>query len=140
MDNNSGNNSDSGQPSSKRNKSTSNSSVSNVSANCANSGKSSLSSADNHQATLMATSPEVLQTYLGDPDSILPSVWPEEPTLTCNDTDSPSALATRFAACYRKHYEQVISAIGSLNFSSIEGLWRSFWQAEAIPNLSLIHI
>ena len=134
MDNNSGNNSDSGQPSSKRNKSTSNSSVSNVSANCANSGKSSLSSADNHQATLMATSPEVLQTYLGDPDSILPSVWPEEPTLTCNDTDSPSALATRFAACYRKHYEQVISAIGSLNFSSIEGLWRSFWQAEAIPN------
>lgn len=84
---------------------------------------------ENHQATLTATSPELLQSYLGDPKSILANVWPEEP-VPCNDAETPSALATRFAAAYRKHYEQVINAIGNLNFTLIEGLWKSFWQAD----------
>ncbi|RWS27998.1 DNA-binding protein RFX2-like isoform X4, partial [Leptotrombidium deliense] len=117
---------ESGQPATKRSKT--NAPVTSTPA------KSSTSSQVNteatHQATLTATSPEVLQTYLGDPKSILSSVWPEEPTVSNNDTDSPSALATRFAACYRKHYEQVINSIGNLQFNAVEELWHQFWQGE----------
>lgn len=86
-----------------------------------------------HQATLTATSPEILQSYLGDPKSILPNVWPDEPTIPSNtDSDSPSVLATKFAACYRRHYEEIITALGNLQFNVVEGIWMKFWQ----PNLN----
>lgn len=87
---------------------------------------------ENHQSTLAATSPEMLQTYLGDPKSILPNVWPDEPTVPSNsDSDSPSVLATKFAACYRKHYEEIINCLGNLNFNLVEAIWFKFWQPES---------
>lgn len=86
---------------------------------------------ENHQATLAATSPDVLQTHLGDPKAILSSVWPEEPTVpTDQDSDSPGVLATKFAACYRKHYEEIINCLGNLQFSQVEQIWQKFWQPE----------
>ena len=116
---------DSGQPSAKRSKTSgSDGGVESIKDN------NVVTTNDNHQATLTATSPELLQSYLGDPKSILANVWPEEP-IPCNDAETPSALATRFAAAYRKHYELVINAIGNLNFHLIEGLWKAFWQAES---------
>jgi regulatory factor X 1/2/3 len=81
---------------------------------------------------LNVTSPNDLKSYLGDPAAILPSVWPEEPTIPSNDNDSPGALLNRFAFCYRKHYEQVINAIGALQFNLAEQLWTNFWQAKPV--------
>lgn len=97
------------------------------------SGASSNSTTGNesHQSTLAATSPEILQSHLGDPKSILPSVWPDEPTIPLNtDSDSPSILATKFAVCYRKHYEEIINALGNLNFTQVEAIWIRFWQPD----------
>lgn len=86
----------------------------------------------NHQATLTATSPEILQTHLGDPKAILPSVWPDEPTIPNNtDTDAPGVLATKFAACYRKHYEEIINCLGNLQFNQVEQIWFKFWQPDS---------
>lgn len=86
----------------------------------------------NHQSTLSATSPEVLQTHLGDPKSILPNVWPDEPMIpNSTDADSPTVLTTKFAACYRKHYEEIINCLGNLNFNHVEGIWMRFWQPDS---------
>lgn len=81
----------------------------------------------------IAGSNEVLESHLGDPKSILPSVWPDEPIIPSDveDPDAPSILATKFAACYRKHYEEIILALGCLNFNSVELIWRRFWQPSA---------
>lgn len=133
-DSNSLSSTDSGQPPIKKNKSGLNGAGS--TGYTANNGMKNggvVNATDNHQATLAATSPEVLQSYLGDPKSILANVWPDEP-IPSNDSESPSALATRFAAVYRKHYEQIISAIGNLNFNDVEELWRQFWQADHVNN------
>ena len=101
--------------------------------NCNNSNGNN--SNENHQLTLSATSPEILQSHLGDPKCILPSVWPDEPTIPLNtDTDSPSILATKFAACYRKHYEEIINALGALNFTQVECIWMHFWQPDTRNN------
>lgn len=81
------------------------------------------------QTTLNINSIEELKTYLGDPTSLLQSVWPDVPTISSNDSDSPNALLNRFAFCYRKHYEQVINAIGNLQFNQVEQLWTDFWQS-----------
>jgi len=70
-----------------------------------------------------------LKTYLGDPTTLLQSVWPDVPTISSSDSDSPNALLNRFAFCYRKHYEQVINAIGNLQFNQVEQLWIEFWQS-----------
>lgn len=89
---------------------------------------------ENHaqQATLTATSPDVLLTHLGDPQSILPSVWPDEPIIPNNsDTDAPGFLAIKFAACYRKHYEEIINCLGTLQFNQVEAIWQKFWQPES---------
>lgn len=79
--------------------------------------------------TLSAATIEELKIYLGDPTTLLQSVWPEVPTISSNDSDSPNALLNRFAFCYRRHYEQVINAIGSLQFAQVEQLWTEFWQS-----------
>lgn len=39
-------------------------------------------------------------------------------------------MATKFAACYRKHYEEMINALGNLNFCQVEQIWTKFWQPE----------
>lgn len=84
-----------------------------------------------------ATPADVLLCHLGDPKAILPSVWPDEPTIPSNtDSDSPSVLATKFAACYRKHYEEIIHALGNLNFSHVEQVWSKFWQPEPVREKS----
>jgi len=95
-------------------------------------GKSSSTTVpENHQATLAATSPDVLQTHLGDPKAILSSVWPEEPTVpTDQDSDSPGVLATKFAACYRTHYSEIINCLGNLQFNQVEQIWQRFWQPD----------
>ena len=91
------------------------------------------STTDPPSSSSAATSPnEVLQNHLGDPKSILPNVWPDEPIIPSNvdDSDCPSVLATKFAACYRKHYEEIINCLGSLNFNGVELIWKKFWQPE----------
>lgn len=81
------------------------------------------------QTTLNVTTIEELKAYLGDPTTLLQSVWPDVPTISSSDSDSPNALLNRFAFCYRKHYEQVINAIGNLQFNQVEQLWSDFWQS-----------
>lgn len=121
----------SGQPPVKRSKSSKQSShVHHPVTNNSNHGNSN-STNENHQSTLTATSPEILQSYLGDPKSILPNVWPDEPIPSNSDSDSPSVMATKFAACYRKHYEEIINCLGCLNFNHVEVIWRKFWQADS---------
>ena len=94
-------------------------------------GKSHPPPAENQQSAVPATPADLLLSHLGDPKSILPSVWPDEPTIPSNtDSDSPSVLATKFAACYRKHYEEIINALGNLNFSHVEQIWSKFWQPD----------
>lgn len=79
----------------------------------------------------IVASADVLQAHLGDHKCILPSVWPDEPTIPSHtDSDSPSVLATKFAACYRKHYEEMITSLGNLNFGQVEHIWLKFWQPE----------
>lgn len=87
------------------------------------------SSAAQQQTTLNITSMDELKTYLGDPTTLLQSVWPDVPTISSSDSDSPNALLNRFAFCYRKHYELVINAIGNLQFNQVELLWTDFWQS-----------
>lgn len=76
---------------------------------------------------LSAATIEELKIYLGDPATLLQSVWPDVPTIS--DPDSPNAQLNRFAFCYRRHYEQVINAIGNLQFNQVEQLWTDFWQS-----------
>ncbi|XP_074599715.1 transcription factor RFX3-like isoform X2 [Brevipalpus obovatus] len=121
---------DSGQPPIKKNKSNAAGSTGYSTNNNGLKNGGVISSADNHQAALTATSPEVLQSYLGDPKSILANVWPPEEPNSCNGPESPNYWASKFAVAYRKHYDQVINAIGNLNFNAVETLWRQFWQAE----------
>lgn len=80
-------------------------------------------------SALSAATIEELKIYLGDPTTLLQSVWPDVPTISSNDSDSPNALLNRFAFCYRRHYEQVINAIGNLQFNQVEQLWTDFWQS-----------
>ena len=53
-----------------------------------------------------------------------------------SDVDSPTVLTTKFAACYRKHYEEIINCLGNLNFNQVEGIWMKFWQPEAKDSIS----
>jgi hypothetical protein len=103
-------------------------------------GHNSQSSHHHHQSVVNTDihSNELLQSHLGDPQSILPSVWPDEPIIPSDveDPDAPSILATKFAACYRKHYEEIITALGSLNFNSVEVIWKKFWQPGSIVKVS----
>lgn len=65
------------------------------------------------------------QLFLGDPTSILPTVWPELPELSENETQK---LFSKFATKYRAHYEEIVNALGNLQFSSVEMIWQKFWQ------------
>ena len=89
----------------------------------------STSAAQPPAGVLSAATIEELKIFLGDPTTLLQSVWPDVPTISSNDADSPNALLNRFAFCYRRHYEQVINAIGNLQFSQVEQLWTDFWQS-----------
>ncbi|CAG0880314.1 unnamed protein product [Darwinula stevensoni] len=67
--------------------------------------------------------------YLGDPSVALPP-FPEiefDPSdtlpgdLTLEDVEA-------FRALYEEHCESILNAVVKLQFSTVEGLWRSFWQ------------
>jgi len=73
---------------------------------------------------------ESLTVHLGDPKAILPSVWPEDKDESCE----PSA---KFAASYRRHFDEVIHAIGSLDLNGVQGLWKTFWQSDELKSLTL---
>lgn len=71
-----------------------------------------------------------MQSYLGDPALILPTVWPELPdSIDANETQK---MFSKFAAIYRAHYEEIVNALGSLQFNSVEMLWQKFWQRHEV--------
>ncbi|CAG2171019.1 unnamed protein product, partial [Oppiella nova] len=84
-------------------------------------------SADNsHQTPVNSAAPEVLLSYLGDSALILPTVWPEVPdNLNVNETQK---LFSKFTSLYRSHYDEIVTALGNLQFNSVELIWQQFWQ------------
>jgi hypothetical protein len=67
-------------------------------------------------------------TYItkGDSTLILPTVWPELPdSINANETQK---LFSKFTSLYRSHYDEIVNALGSLQFSSVELIWQQFWQ------------
>ncbi|XP_054168340.1 DNA-binding protein RFX2-like isoform X2 [Oppia nitens] len=77
---------------------------------------------DSHQSAVAAASPEVLIAYLGDATSLLKDVWPEiSDGLNENER-------IKFTSIYRLHYDDIINALGTLQFNSIEIIWQQFWQ------------
>lgn len=69
----------------------------------------------------------------GDPSLILPTVWPELPD--SGNTNETQKLFSKFTSVYRAHYDEIVNALGSLQFSSVELIWQQFWQcAETSDN------
>ena len=57
---------------------------------------------------------------------ILPTVWPEVPdNLNINETQK---LFSKFTSLYRSHFDEIVTALGTLQFNSIELIWQQFWQ------------
>lgn len=97
---------------------------------------------------LAITSKESLQTYLGNAEQLLDTVWPSSNTTTFSNSISISATMANvnttdsqpqdesqkmlhlnlFIKYYRTHYEKIIVAISELNFHEIENIWLTFWQ------------
>lgn len=62
----------------------------------------------------------------GDPSLILPTVWPENPEVpNVNETQK---LFSKFTSLYRSHYDEIVTALGNLQFNSVEVIWQQFWQ------------
>ncbi len=62
----------------------------------------------------------------GDSTLILPTVWPELPdSINANETQK---LFSKFTSLYRSHYDEIVNALGGLQFSSVELIWQQFWQ------------
>ncbi|CAG2110385.1 unnamed protein product [Medioppia subpectinata] len=81
---------------------------------------------NSHQTPVTSATPEVLLSYLGDSSLILPTVWPEVPdNLNVNETQK---LFSKFTSLYRSHYDEIITALGNLQFNSVEVIWQQFWQ------------
>ena len=64
--------------------------------------------------------------HSGDPGSILPTVWPENPDVP--NENQTQKLFSKFTSLYRSHYDEIINTLGSLQFNNIELIWQQFWQ------------